>query len=169
MQQQQAERVSRAEAARRLSVDRATVTRLVQSHPSLLDDAGLVNPEEIEALRRGTVNPALATKSRQPDPTLNDMRQRTETARTAVVELDLADRLGMTLQRADVERQVMAAGQAFNQACAHMSRDRAEALALIGDVREMERALDALFTDLREQLAQALTLATATPGAAQSS
>ena len=164
------DRVTRAAAARALGVDRATITRICKAHPSLLDDAGRVIAAEIDQLRRATVNPALATRAKDaPASTLNATRERSETAKAAVMELDLAERLGLTLQVSDVQQQVMAAGQAFNQACAHLARDRAEALALITDTREMERAIEDLLNHLRDQLAQGLTLAAASTGPGKSS
>jgi hypothetical protein len=159
------ERVTRAEAARALALNRATVTRLVQKNPALLDDAGRVDLDELRQLRDATVNPKLQTKgAAAAGPTLNDTRSRTEAAKAETAELDLADRLGLTLRRDEVESAVAAAGAELRQVAFQMARDRAETIAAAQDVREVEKLLDAMMRDLLERAANALTLAAAQPG-----
>lgn len=169
------ERVTRAEAARVLDLDRATVTRWVQKNPALIDDAGLVSVDELRQHRDQVVNPKLQTRIGSADKasgasgagggvraaqgSLNESRNRTETVKASLAELELAEKLGLTLRRNDVETAVAAAGEVMKQTALALARDRAEALARIGDVREMERALEALMRDLLAKGAQALSLA----------
>jgi hypothetical protein len=165
------DRVTRAEAARELALDRATITRLVQKHPALLDEQGLVNLDEVRSLRDATVNPKLQTRARdavQPN-TLNDTRARHESAKAESAELDLAERLGMTLRRDEVEAAVAAAGAELRQLAFQMVRDRAELFAVVKDVREAETLLDQFVRDLLEKGANALTLAAAQPGSRNAS
>lgn len=163
------ERVSRAEAARQIGVDKATITRLVKANPALLDDAGQVSVAEIANLRQATVNPKLQTRTGRQDkapdlgdvPNLNIARNRAETVKAEIAEMDLADRLGRTLRREDVENAVAAAGNLLRQNAFSIARDRAELLARIEDPREMERALEDLMREVLEKGVQALTLAAA--------
>ncbi|XAI95597.1 hypothetical protein [Nostoc phage Nsp-JY21] len=159
------DRVTRAEAARELALNRATITRLVQSNPALLDDDGKVSIEEIAALRDATVNPKLQTKGgAAPARALNDTRNRTESAKAQTAELDLAERLGLTLRRDEVESAIAAAGAELRQTAFQMVRDRAEQFAVVSDVRDAEAMLDQFVRDLLEKAANALTLAAAQPG-----
>jgi hypothetical protein len=163
-------RVTRAEAARELALDRATITRLVQKNPALLDEQGLVNLDEVRSLRDATVNPKLQTRARDvPSGTLNDTRARHESAKAESAELDLAERLGLTLRRDEVESAIAAAGTELRQIAFQMVRDRAEAFAVVKDVREAETLLDQFVRDLLEKGANALTLAAAQPGARSAS
>ena len=59
------ERVTQAEAARTLGMHKSTVTRWVQKHPALLDDAGLVSIDDLRRHRDETVNPKLITRGLQ--------------------------------------------------------------------------------------------------------
>lgn len=163
------ERVSRAEAARQIGVDKATITRLCKANPALLDDAGQVSVAEIATLRQATVNPKLQTRTGKQDkgadlgevPNLNGARSRAETVKAEMAEMDLAERLGQTLRRQDVENAVAAAGNLLRQNAFAVARDRAEILARIDDPREMERALEDLMREVLEKGVQALTLASA--------
>lgn len=163
------ERVSRAEAARQIGVDKATITRLCKANPALLDDAGQVSVAEIASLRQATVNPKLQTRtgpqgkvsSADDVQNLNSARNRAETVKAEIAEMDLADRLGRTLRREDVENAVAAAGNILRQNAFQVARDRAESLARIEDPREMERALEDLMREVLEKGVQALTLAAA--------
>lgn len=165
------DRVTRAEAARELSLNRATITRLVQRNPALLDDEGKVSIQELLELRDATVNPKLQTRTRDAAPagSLNDTRARTENAKAETAELDLAERLGLTLRRDDVEAAVAAAGAELRQLAFQMVRDRAELFATVRDVREAEALLDQFVRDLLEKAANALTLAAAQPGSRSAS
>lgn len=166
------ERVTRAEAARTLGLNKSTVTRWVKEHPALLDDSERVSIDELRVHRDLTVNPKLQTRMSATDgaasqakgrsglPGLNDVRSRTESAKAESAELDLAERLNLTLRREDVEDAVAAAGQLMKQIAQRMARERAEALARIVDVRQMERALEDLMRDVLATGAQSLTLAT---------
>ncbi len=164
------ERVTRAEAARVLDLDRATVTRWVQKNPALIDEAGLVSVDELRQHRDQVVNPKLQTRqgfqgespSPRPDRgSLNDSRNRTETVKASLAELELAEKLGLTLRREDVEAAVAQASETLKQTAMALARDRAETMARIVDVREMERALEQMMRDLLAKGAQALTLASA--------
>jgi hypothetical protein len=167
------ERVTRAEAARVLDLDRATVTRWVQKNPALIDEAGLVSVDELRQHRDQVVNPKLQTRigeggasgrstsTRPEQGSLNDQRHRTESVKASLAELELAEKLGLTLRREDVEVAVGAAAEVMKQTAMALARDRAEQLARIGDVREMERALEQMMRDLLAKGAQALTLASA--------
>ena len=167
------DRVSRAEAARELQLDRATITRWVQKSPALLDDEGKVSLSQLKQHREEVVNPKLQTRggSSERSPrkvggdSLNDTRNRTESAKATAAELDLAERLRLTLRRDDVEAAVAAAGEVLKQAAQAIARDKAEALARITDPREMERALEEIMRVMLEKGSQALTLsAMATDG-----
>ena len=167
------DRVKRAEAARTLGLNKSTVTRWVQEHPALLNDDGTVSLEQLRQHRDLTVNPKLVTRGPQVVPGdgapqtglirpagLNDVRSRTESAKAESAELDLAERLNLTLRRDEVEDAVAAAGQMMKQIAQRLVRERAEALARINDVRQMERALDELVREILASGAQSLTLAT---------
>jgi hypothetical protein len=163
------ERVTRAEAARTLGVSKGTVWNWVNKHPALLGDDGLIDLVELRSHRDQVANPALQTRlkakpvsdpaARAGGPVLNDHRARGEAAKAITAELDLADRLKLTLSRADVESQIGQAGEILKRKAAELAKDRAEALARIDDPRTMERALDDLMRQLLEQGALALTLA----------
>lgn len=165
------DRVTRAEAARELALNRATITRLVQKNPALLDDDGKVSIQELLELRDATVNPKLQTRTKDtaPQSTLNDTRARTESAKAETAELDLAERLGLTLRRDEVEGAIAAAGAELRQLAFQMVRDRAEQFAVVSDVRDAEAMLDQFVRDLLEKGANALTLAAAQPGSRSAS
>lgn len=166
------DRVTQAEAARSLGMHKSTVTRWVQKHPALLDDAGMVSLDELRTHRDETVNPKLITRGLMAEPGagprsvrqgsggLNDVRSRTETAKAEINELDLAERLNLTLRRDEVEDAVAAAGQMMKQIAQRLVRERAEALARITDVRQMERALEEFVREVLASGAQSLSLAT---------
>lgn len=175
------ERVTRSEAARELGLDKATVTRWVQKNPALLDEGGLVDVEALRAHRETVINPKLQTRGPTvpraaartapaltaagvgaavpAGPTMNDHRARSEAAKAEVAELDLAERLGRTLRREEVEAAVVHAADILSQKAGQMARDRAEALTRIDDVRAMERALEDMMRELLEAGAEALTKA----------
>lgn len=165
------DRVTRADAARQIGVNKGTISRWIQKHPALLGDDGLVSVEELTRHRDQVVNPALQTKGtasadRQENqgPSLNDHRSRKERAVAYDAELDLADRLKLTLLREDVERSVAEAGEMIRQKASQISRDRAEKLARIDDVRAMEKALDDMMTDLFIAASKALEKSALTDG-----
>lgn len=170
------ERMTRAAAARELGLDKSTLTRWVQKHPALVDDDGLVDITELRAHRDAVVNPKLQTRGKAaaaqstakptakgPETgiasTMNDHRARGEHAKAITAELDLADRLKMTLVRQDVEAQIATAGEVLKRKAAEIAKERAEALARIEDPRAMERELDEMMRRLLEQGATALILA----------
>jgi len=168
-------RVTRAEAARQLGLDKSTITRWVKKHPALLDAHNRVSVAELERHRDTVVNPALQTRkvaagdepapSRRREtpagPSLNDQRARSAAAKATSDELDLADRLKMTLRREEVEAAVAEAGDLMRQKAAQLVRDRAEALAMIDDTRAMERALDEMMREFLASAARALASAAA--------
>lgn len=170
------ERMTRAEAARRMGIDKATVTRWVKKHPALLGDDGLVSVGDLERHRAQMVNPALQTRAAQvkadpesrlaasPEPSgpsLNDHRARREQANATAAELDLADRLNQTLARADVEAAVAAAGDTIRQAAGQIARAKAEMVARLDDPRAVERALEEMMRELLATAAEALGAAIA--------
>lgn len=169
----QQDRVTPAEAARQLGCNRATVGRWVKKNEALTDENGLVSVEELRRFRAEVVNPANATRGPatgdEPQtprgPSMNDHRARRERAQADEAELDLADRLGRTLDRRQVEIAVGDAVDAMRQAALQAARDRAEALSRITDPREMERALtdflDVALSAAGERLAAELTEAEA--------
>lgn len=97
---------------------------------------------------------------------MNDHRARGELAKAITSELDLADRLKLTLVRQDVEDQIATAGEVLKRKAAEIAKDRAEALARIEDPRAMERALEEMMRRLLEQGATALILALSDAAAA---
>lgn len=165
------ERMTRAAAARELGIDKSTLTRWVQKHPALVGDDGLVDLAELREHRDAVANPKLQTrgggasaqtgqiKSGGGAAAVNDHRARGEAAKAISAELDLADRLKLTLVRADVESQIAQAGEVLRRKAAEIAKERAEALARIEDPRAMERALDEMMRRLLEQGASALILA----------
>lgn len=165
------QRVSQAEAARRLDVNRSTISRWVKNHPALADEAGRVDLEELRRHRETQIHPGNQTKTRAKKSTpadasgksagrapeaLNDHRARRENANAANAELDLADRLKLTVRREDVEAAAADAGEAIKQRAFQIVRDKAEALARIDDVRGMEKALEDIMHDLLSTGARAL-------------
>lgn len=151
------QRVKAIDAARELGVNKSTVSRWLKANPALLDHDGLVSVEEIRAHRSATIDPRLQTRGPQSDgnveriaakspdvPTINDHKSRYERARADDAELDLAERLELTLRRRDVEAAVADASETLKQAAAQICRDEAERMVRIEDPREMERALDDL-------------------------
>lgn len=156
-----------------LNINRSTLTRWIEKHPALLDDDGLVDPAQLQEHRDAVANPKLQTRgnpiriterSGPADPAagkvaLNDHRARGEAAKAITAELDLADRLKMTLERAKVEAEIAAAGEILKRKASEIAKDRAEPLSRIDDPRAMERALEDLMHRLLEQGAKALILA----------
>lgn len=180
------ERMTRAEAARALGVDKSTMTRWVQNHPALLGEDGLVDLAQMRQHRDAVINPKLQTRGINAGggasaqtaaapavvtapaalPNLNLHRERSEYAKAVGQELDLAERLRLTLVRSDVEAQVAAAGELLRRTASGLAKDKAEQLARIEDPRQMERALDDMMRALLEQGANALIAALAASAAA---
>ena len=163
------ERVTQAEAARQLDVNRSTISRWVKQHPALADAAGRVDLDQVRQHREATIHPGNQTKTKAAPlpskkagravvapPALNDHRARKEQANAAAAELDLADRLKLTLRREDVESAAADAGEAIKQRAFQLVRDKAEVLSRIEDVREMEKALEEMMRDLLATGARAL-------------
>ncbi|GEM_PF-7006193 len=155
-----------------LNINRSTLTRWIEKHPALLGDDGLVDPAVLQEHRDSVANPKLQTRgnpvrlsespSERPaagNQALNDHRARGEAAKAITAELDLADRLKMTLERSRVESEIAAAGEILKRKASEIAKDRAEPLARIDDPRAMERALEDLMHRLLEQGAKALILA----------
>lgn len=170
--------MTRAEAARMLSINKSTLTRWIEKHPALLGDDGLVDLTELREHRDAVANPKLQTRGPvargQAQETeapgrssgaaaVNDHRARGEAAKAITAELDLATRLKLTLVRADVESQIAQAGEVLKRKAAELAKDKAESLARIEDPRAMERALDELMRQLLDQGASALVLAMGSP------
>jgi hypothetical protein len=147
-------RMTRAEAAMRLGVHKSTIKRWCDKHPSLIQEDGLVDLGELERHRAEHAHPGLQTRmGHQPAPmqtqgTLNDHRERNEKARAETAELDLAERLGLTLRRDEVEAAIAEAAEIMKQTAMQLARDNAERLSLIDDAREMDQAL----TDMVHQM-----------------
>lgn len=145
-------RVTRAAAARELGVNKSTVKRWCDKHPALMDERGMVDVDELREHRDTVINPGLQTAGRAitedpaparvSEPGLNAHRSRREKATADSAELDLADRLGKTMRRADVESAVGEAAALLRETAAQIARDRAERLARIDDVRAMEAELE---------------------------
>ena len=161
-------RVTMAEAARQLGQHRSTVTRWCKAHPALLDEDGRVSVEELREHRDTVVNPALQTKasrtSQRSDGAaavsgMNADRGRRERANADMAELDLAERLGQTLRRDDVEMELAAAAETLRSVAGQIVKDRAERLALLSDVRAVEVELEQIMRDLMDKAASALEAA----------
>lgn len=164
-------RVTQAEAARQLDVNRSTVSRWVKRNPALADEAGSVLVDELRQFSLSVLNPGNQTRGaadvtatpasmdRAPvssEPNLNDHRTRREAATAMEAELDLAERLTMTLRRDEVEAAAADAGEVMRQVAGQIVRESAERMARIDDVREMERALDAMMREVLSKGAAAL-------------
>lgn len=165
------ERVTQAEAARQLDVNRSTISRWVKQHPALADESGQVDLDQLRRHRETQIHPGNQTKAKASasgaakpragraavrPAALNDHRARREEANATAAELDLADRLKLTLRREDVESAAADAGEAIKQRAFQLVRDKAEALSRIEDVREMEKALEEMMRDLLSTGARAL-------------
>ncbi len=172
------ERVTITAAAKMMDVNKSTISRWCTRHPSLRGEDGLVDLEELRAHRDQVVNPKLQTRGpaaeesttapatgSQGATSLNDARQRSERAKAEMSELDLLDRLGRTLDRADVEAAIAAAAETLKAEAMQVVKDEAERLANIDDDRAMEVALREIMTDLMEGAARALNRAAEPEGA----
>jgi hypothetical protein len=151
------QRLRPVDAARELGVNKSTISRWLAKNPALLDPDGLVCVADLQAHRAAVIDPRLQTRGPALEaarpavasdapviPTINDHKSRYERARADDAELDLAERLGLTLRRRDVEAAVAEAAETLKQSATQICRDQAERLAAITDPREMERALDDL-------------------------
>lgn len=154
-------RMTRAEAARALGVNKSTIVRWCAQHPALLGDDRLVDLEELKRHRLEHADPSLQTmlgKSVTAMPSdqgsFNEHRARSERARAQTSELDLAERLSLTLRRDDVESAIAEAAEIIKQTGHQLARDSAERLSLIDDPREMDKALSDL---VREMLTRGAT------------
>ena len=162
----QQDRVTPAEAARQLGCNRATVGRWIKKNEALADAEGLVSVDELRRYRAEVLNPGNVTRGpRAADsgeaapargPSMNDHRARRERAQADEAELDLAERLGRTLDRRQVEIAIGEAAERMRQAGLQAARDNAEALSRIEDPREMERALIAFFDGALSAASEAL-------------
>lgn len=178
------ERVTKAEAARVIEVNRSTVTRWCNKHPALVDEDGKVSIEELARHRDTVINPALQTRKGKgkeeaapkasgpsaegapaetapataPDsgPNLNLHRARSEEIKAFTAELDLADRLGRTVERSRVEAAAAEAAELIKATAAQLVRDRAEPISRLEDVREVELALGEMMDELLQKAAKAL-------------
>jgi hypothetical protein len=152
------QRVKPIDAARQMGVNKSTISRWLARNPALLDADGLVSVADLIAHRAAVIDPRLQTKGAAPAlvaapaapaasdiaPTINDHKLRYERARADDAELDLAERLELTLRRRDVEAAVSEAAATLQQTAAQLCRDEAERITRIEDTREMERALNDL-------------------------
>lgn len=169
-----------AEAARRLGLNRSTVKRWCDRNPALKDEAGLVSVQELQEHRDATIDPALQTRTGpQPsDPvqperrvetqpaappdqfsnaaTLNAHKVRSAEARAIEDELDLAERLSMTLRRDEVESALAEVAGMFEKAAGQAVRDNAERLALLDDPRAVERHLEKMMAEIQRLFAAEL-------------
>lgn len=166
--------VTQAEAARRLGVNRSTVSRWVKSNPAFEVEKGKVDLDALRHHQTHVLNPGNQTKGetapqttdfpapapddqpKRAEPRINDHRERRELARATNEELDLAERMGSTLRREEVAVAAADAGEALRQAAFSVLRDRAERLTRIDDVREMELALQDAMTEALTRGAKAL-------------
>lgn len=147
-------RVSMAEAARLLGVNKSTIKRWCDKHPALKDAVGLVDVGEMREHRDQVANPLLQTRgpaageapSREAAPRgeLMGHRARSERAKAEEAELDLAARLSLTLERGRVEAALDDAGVVLRRTAAASIRAHAERMVRIRDVREMELVLERL-------------------------
>lgn len=172
------ERVTQAEAARALGVNRSTVSRWVKKHPALADESGMVAITELRSHQVNTLNPGQQTKSAASPaadnaapapkageaatpvaPSLNDHRSRREQALADAAELDLAERLQKTLRRDHVDGAVVEAAEIMKSRAAQLTRDTAERLARIEDVREMQTELEEIIREIFAAGFDALTAA----------
>ena len=162
----QQDRVTPAEAARQLDCNRATVGRWIKKNQALADADGLVSIEELRRYRSEVLNPRNVTRGPRAEaggeaplsrgPSMNDHRARRERAQADEAELDLAERLGRTLDRRQVEIAIGDAAERMRQAGLQAARDNAEALSRVEDPREMERALIAFFDAALSAASEAL-------------
>lgn len=164
-----------------MGVNRSTISRWLQKYPQLIDADGLVDVDELQEHRRDVINPANQTKMnpliddsapppraatiepkverenrRSKTTSLNDHRAQHEQTKAALAALDLAERLGETLSKSQVESAAAEAGQAIKAAAAEAVKSNAEKLATIDDVKEMELALQYMFDAMLKRAARAL-------------
>ena len=167
-------RVTRADAARELGLNRSTLTRWCGKHPSLVDDQGLVSVEELREHRQTVVNPALQTRggegaagqgqsaSETAMSNLNTDRARRERSRADLEELQLAEKMGQTLRRDGVEAALQGAAETIRQTGTQIVRDNAEKLARMDDARAVEVHLDEMMRQLQARASAALMAAVET-------
>jgi len=156
-------RVSRQEAARRLSVVPGTIYYWCKKHPELIGDDGKVDLEELRAHRDAMSDKQMSragksskAKAYEGIESRSDAVLRRERAKADEAELNLAERLGKTLRREEVEAAIADAALQLKQEAFRAVKQEAEVLARIDDPREMEKALEAVVRDLLEAGANAL-------------
>ena len=166
-------RMTARAAASRLGVHESTVSRWLQRHPALRGADGLVDLAELTKHRDALLNPALqrrpnAASVRADDggagrpvqlAAYSDPRARRGRVQADTAELEMAERLGRTVARARVEMAAAEAVAAWEAAGREEARRRADRLATIGDVREMEAALAELFAATRARVRETLARA----------
>lgn len=157
-----------AEAAREIGVNRSTISRWCAAHPALLDDDRRVSIEELQEHRRTVINPALQTRGGKQKPApeprasetavsgMNADRARRERSRADREELELAELMGQTLRRDDVEAALQSAAEVIRQTGGQLAKDHAERLAALDDPRAVEVHLMEMFRELQARAAEAL-------------
>lgn len=148
------QRITQSAAAKKLGVHKSTVSRWIKTHPSLLGDDRLVDFDQLQQHRDALVNPALqrpapsdadqlplSTASGKSTETFRDSKSRREAALADEAERRVADLLGQTMVRADVEAAAAEAYILANRLITEHVRTHADRLCSITEPREMEREL----------------------------
>lgn len=166
-----------------LGLNPSTVTRYLQQHPDLNRGTKAEPDVDIDELRRHraeNVNPAMSgnhagllqdqldfpddpeelAAPEQPPSRQVEARTRAAEAQATRLELDLAERKGLVVDRAGVEMAFRTVGVALTQALESRQRPLAEEFAGMSDARAIALRLDeedrAMLTRVREELRKAL-------------
>jgi len=161
-----AEKITRAQYARRRGWSRAYVTQLVQAGRVALDEAGLIDPEEADAALAAARDPAASGAAVRPvrrpppappegrgGPTYMQARTMREAYQAKLAELDYQERAGRSVDRAAIEAEAMALGRELREALLVLPARLGPALAEASDAHECEALLEAALLEALEVLA----------------
>jgi phage terminase Nu1 subunit (DNA packaging protein) len=171
-----AEKITRAEYARRRGWSRAYVTQLVQAGRLLLDEGGRLDPDEADAALAAARDPSthpqstagahLAGEMAAPGlgrgrgaegasagPTYMQARTLREAYQAKLAELEYRERSGQLLDRAAAEAESLALGRELRETLLVLPPRLAQALAESSDPHECEAILEAALLEALETLA----------------
>jgi hypothetical protein len=160
-----AERITRAEYARRRGWSRAYVTQLVNAGRVQIDEGGLIDPDDADASLAAGRDPSAATRSLPGEappprpaggnagPTYMQARTLREAANAKLAQLDYQERSGQLLDRAATESEAMALGRELRENLLAIPARLAQGLADCSDAAACETLLEHALTEALEALA----------------
>jgi phage terminase Nu1 subunit (DNA packaging protein) len=165
-----AERITRAEYARRRGWSRAYVTQLVQAGRVALDGEGRLDPDEADARLAAGRDPSVTNAKGPagasgligtpppPDrgdgvPTYMQARTLREAANAKLAQLEYRERSGQLLDRTAIESEALALGRELRESLLVIPPRLAQALAESADPHECETLLEAAIVEALEALA----------------